>query len=130
MSSTTVKNLILSQPRIGQTEGTTTPVLKQTTTTVGDKTVVEIEIPGVDPTSVDVNCDNSTLFVSCSKGEVIIPLHPTCDTSAINAEIMWGMLTLTIPMPVTPPAHSIKVSVHDAPKRATHKHEKELTAAE
>ncbi len=130
MSNTTVKNLILSQPKIGQTEGTSVPTLKHSTTTVGDKTVVEIEIPGVDPASVDVNCDSSTLFVSCPKGEVTIPLHPTCDTTAISAEIMWGMLTLTIPMPVTPPAHSIKVSVYDAPKRTTHKHEKEFTAAE
>ena len=130
MSNTTVKNLILSQPKVGQTEGTVTPVLKQTTSTVGDKTVVEIEIPGVDPASVDVNCDNNTLFVSCPKGEVIVPLHPTCDTSAISADIMWGMLTLTIPMPVAPAAHSIKVSVYDAPKKTASKPSKEFTSAE
>jgi HSP20 family molecular chaperone IbpA len=122
MSSTTVKNLILSQPKVGQTEGTATPVLKQTTNTIGDKTVVEIEIPGVDPASVVVNCDNNTLFVSCPRGEVIVPLHPTCDTSAISAEIMWGLLTLTIPMPVAPPAHAIKVSIHDAPKKVASGH--------
>ena len=130
MSSTTTKSILLSQPKIGQSESVTAPVLSQTTSTVGDKTVVEIEIPGVDPATVDVNCDSNTLFVSCPKGEVTVPLHPTCDTAAISAEIMWGMLTLTIPMPITPPAHSIKVSVYDAPKRGTHKHEKEFTAAE
>jgi hypothetical protein len=43
---------------------------------------------------------------------------------------MWGMLTLTIPMPVAPAAHSIKVSVYDAPKKTASKSSKEFTSAE
>ena len=131
MSSTTTKSILLSQPRIGQNEMTSLPGLVHTTTTVENKTVVEIEIPGVDPATVDVNCDNNTLTISCPKGQAIVPLLPACDTSAISAEIVWGMLTLTIPMPPAPVAHSIKVNVYDAPKKAPTKHkEEEFTAAE
>jgi hypothetical protein len=130
MSSTTTKSILLSQPRIGQGEVTSLPALTHTTSTIEDKTIVEVEIPGVDPATVDVNCDNNHIIITCPRGEVVVPVLPSCDTSAISAEIMWGMLTLTIPMPPAPVAHSIKVSVYDAPKKTTHKQGKEFTAAE
>ena len=120
MSNTISKNLILSQPKIGQGENHALPSLKQTTTTVDNKTVVEIEIPGVDPATVSVDFDGGTLLVSCPKGASIIPLPHACDTSAIDAEILWGMLTLTIPMPAPPVAHSIKVNIAgSAPKKVS-----------
>ena len=121
MSNTISKNLILSQPKIGQGESHALPSLKQTTTTVDNNTVVEIEIPGVDPATVGVDFDGGTLLVSCPKGASIIPLPVACDTSAIDAEILWGMLTLTIPMPAAPVAHSIKVNIHDAPRKTASK---------
>ena len=121
MSNTISKNLILSQPQSTQADSQALPSLKQTTTTIDNNTVVNIEIPGVDPSTVEVDFDGGTLLVSCPKGVSIIPLPPACDTSAISAEILWGMLTLTIPMPTPPVAHSIKVNIHDTVKKTTSK---------
>lgn len=110
MSSTSVKNILLSQPKIGQ-NGASTPALQHSVTTTDEATVVEIEVPGVDPATISVNCEGPTLTVDCARGRFTMPIDPSTDASKISADILWGMLTLTVPLPPSPSAQSIKVNV-------------------
>lgn len=118
MSATISKNLVLSRPSASMEAGNFVPALRVTTSPEASCTTVRIEIPGVDPSTVDVGCDNHSLTVSCPLGEATIPLDPASDTSKIEANILWGMLTLKIPLPQQPAAHAIKVSVLDSVKKA------------
>lgn len=121
MSATITKNIILSQPKMGQNTEVALPTLPHTTSQEGSHTVVKIEIPGIDPSTVGVNCENNTLYVDCEKGAVIIPLTPTSDITKIEADILWGMLTIRVPVAEPPAARAIKVSVLDTVKKSSPK---------
>lgn len=118
MSTVATKSLLLSQPKAGQYEVAPIPSLTYTTETVENTTKVKVEIPGVDPSTVEVEFEGSNILVRCERGQMVYPVHPTTDTSKIKADILWGVLTLTVPQPAPPAAHSIKVSIHDAVKKA------------
>jgi hypothetical protein len=44
---------------------------------------------------------------------VIVPLAPASDVTKIEADILWGMLTIRLPVAEPPAARTIKVSVLD-----------------
>ena len=120
MSNTTTKNILLSQSKIGQTEGVLTPVLSHTAVQNEASTEIKVEVPGVDPATIHVGFENNTLQVQCEKGELTLPVGLTVDISRIKADILWGVLTLVIPEPEPPVARVIKVSIHDsAPAKKT-----------
>ena len=121
MSQVATKSLLLSQPKAGQNESVQVVTLPHTSVTGQDSTEVKVEIPGVDPSSVEVEFEGHTLLVKCERGELTLPLNLNTDISKITADILWGMLTLSVPLPTPPSAGSIKVSVHDAVKKAPHK---------
>jgi HSP20 family molecular chaperone IbpA len=146
MSSTTTKNILLSQPKIGSNSESVISSLTHQVFSNNDETVIEVEIPGVDPSTVEVKCESNTLTISCSKGQFSTYLEPSTDVSKIKADIQWGMLTLKVPAPETPQARAIKISIHDvspkpeakpAPKSSTVEtrpvnkaHQKEFTKVE
>jgi HSP20 family molecular chaperone IbpA len=137
MSSTTIKDLRLSQPKVGMNSGgDATPTIPHQKTLHDDGgIVVTFDIPGIDPETVNVQCESNHLTVSCAQGTSMVPLDPATDVSKIEADIKWGRLTVTIPAPVIPPIRSIKVNLHDTLKKAesksTHKPAaKEFTTAE
>ena len=113
MANTTTKNILLSQSKIGQSEGVFVPTLTHSSTQNDTATEVKVEVPGVDPATVHVGFENNALQVQCEKGELTLPVGPTVDVSKIKADILWGILTLLIPLPEPPAARTIKVSVHD-----------------
>jgi HSP20 family molecular chaperone IbpA len=113
MSSTTTKNILLSQSKIGQTEGTPTVALIRTVTRTEKAIEIKAEVPGVDPSTIEVFSENNTIHVYCEKGELSVPVDPTVDTSKIKADVVWGMLTLQIPLPEPASSRVIKVSIHD-----------------
>jgi HSP20 family molecular chaperone IbpA len=113
MSATITKSLILSQPKVGQNTEVALPTLPHTISQEESHTVVKIEIPGIDPATVGVSCENNTLHVDCEKGAVIVPLAPASDVTKIEADILWGMLTIRLPVAEPPAARTIKVSVLD-----------------
>lgn len=121
MSQVANKSLLLSQPKSGQPTGPSIVTLPHTSTLADNATVIKVEIPGVDPSTVDVKFEDNTLFVKCERGELTLPVNPTVDTTNIKADILWGMLTLTVPLPAPPAAGSIKISIHDAVKKAPSK---------
>ncbi len=121
MSSTTAKNILLSQPKAGLLGEPTQSFLVSNTTKTQTHTVLEIEIPGVDPSTVDVSYEDGSLRVTCEKGVVNHHLDPTIDTSKIQADILWGLLTIKIPAPQAPAPHSIKVHISDTVRKAASK---------
>ena len=118
MSQVVSKSLLLSQPKSVQVEGISVVTLPHTSTLTDTATEIKVEIPGVDPSTVDVNFENNTLFVKCERGELTLPVNSNVDTAKIKADILWGMLTLSVPLPAPPESRSIKVSVHDTVKKA------------
>ena len=114
MSSTTTKSILLSQSKFGQSEGVQVITLTHTTVQTETTTEIKVEVPGVDPSTISVGLENNQLLVRCEKGELVVAVDPTVDTSKIKADIVWGMLTLSVPLPERPVARTIKVSVHDA----------------
>jgi HSP20 family molecular chaperone IbpA len=127
MSSTTTKNILLSQPKIGTGGESSVIPLIHTVSENESNTVVKIEIPGVDPSTVEVQCENNVLSVNCPRGSFTMPVDAASDISKIKADIQWGLLTLSIPLPEAPPTRTIKVSVHDfveksVPKAQTSEH--------
>jgi len=131
MSNTSTKNLILSQPKIGQASENQVPALTQSVTqNPGEATVLTVEIPGVDPSTVEVICENGLLRVSCPKGETTFSVGSAVDVSEISADILWGLLTLRVPPAPVPTAQAIKVSIHDAVKKAPTRGHAKFTAEE
>jgi HSP20 family molecular chaperone IbpA len=131
MSNVLTKNLVLSQPKAGQGGESTITTLHHTSASTETHTIVKVEIPGVDPSTVEVNFEGNILHISCEKGEASLPIGPTVDSSKIEAEILWGVLTLRIPIPKPPAARSISIKTLDTPKKTTTRHrEEEFTAVE
>ena len=114
MSNTNTRNLVLSQPKAGQGDAVQVITLPHTTVHTGTSTDVRVEVPGVDPSTIGVGFENNLLQVRCDRGELTLPIDPTIDVSKIKADILWGLLTLSIPLPEVPEARTIKVSVHDS----------------
>jgi len=114
MSNTNTKNLVLSQPKTGQGEVIQVLTLPHTTIKTETSTEVRVEVPGIDPSTIGVGFENSLLHVHCDRGELTLPIDPTVDVSKIKADILWGLLTLSIPLPEAPEARTIRVSVHDS----------------
>jgi HSP20 family molecular chaperone IbpA len=114
MSNTNTRNILLSQPKTAQGETIQVLTLLHTTIQTESFTEVKVEVPGIDPSTIGVGFENSLLHVHCDRGELTLPIDPTIDVSKIKADILWGLLTLSIPLPEIPEARTIKVSVHDA----------------
>ena len=119
MSNTLTKSLILNHPKSGQTVESSTILLNQTSSHNEDgSVVVSVEIPGVDPSTVEVSCESNILKITCPKGEVTLSVAPGTEVSEIKAEILWGLLTLRIPPAAAPSVQTIKVNLLDTVKKA------------
>jgi HSP20 family molecular chaperone IbpA len=113
MANTTTKNILLSQPKIGQNEVIPTVALAYTVVNTEKTIQIKAEVPGVDPSTIEVSFEDHTVYVRCEKGELSVPLTPAVDITKVKADIVWGMLTLVIPLPEPPASGKIKVSIHD-----------------
>ena len=124
MSTVATKSLLLSQPKAGQGEGVPVVTLPHTTISTLNTdggpalSVTKVEIPGVDPSTVEVEFEGANITVRCEKGHLTVPVQPGTDTSKIKADILWGVLTLSVPLPEIPAARPIKVSIMDTVKKA------------
>ncbi|HZD24120.1 MAG TPA: Hsp20/alpha crystallin family protein [Acidimicrobiia bacterium] len=99
----------------------------------GDRFYLHIDLPGVDPDSVDVEVEKNTLTVSAERNwtrdddvQVILNERPTgsfsrqfflgesLDTDAIEADYDHGVLTVVIPIAETAKARKIEVNTTPA----------------
>jgi HSP20 family molecular chaperone IbpA len=122
MANATTKNILLSQSKTGASEDIQAPALSHNVYLNSYSTEVKIEVPGVDPSTIEVGFENNQIEVRCERGVLSFPVDPTVDISEIKADIVWGMLTLQIPLPEPPVSRSIKVNIHEttAPKVKSH----------
>ena len=119
MSNTLTKNLILNHPKSGQTVESSTVILTQTSSHNEDGSiVVSVEIPGVDPSTVEVSCESNILKINCPKAYTTLSVAPGTEVSEIKAEILWGLLTLVVPPASAPSVQTIKVNLLDTVKKA------------
>jgi HSP20 family molecular chaperone IbpA len=119
--------LILSQPKANQTETIAAPTLPYTSATTETSTQTKVEIPGVDPSTVNVDLEGGAIFVQCERGVLTIPVDLSIDVTKIKADILWGMLTVDVPLPKPPVSRNIKVSVSDTLKHTTTKNQSKFT---
>jgi HSP20 family molecular chaperone IbpA len=114
---------MLSQQKIGQSDDVEVLTLPHTATKTATTTEVKVEVPGIDPSTIEVGFVNNQLQIHCEHGSLSIPVDPAVDTSKIRADILWGLLTVVIPLPEAPEARTIKVSIHDSapPKKPVSK---------
>ncbi len=113
---------MLSQQKISQIDSVQVPLLPHTERQTATTTEIKVEVPGIDPSTIGVSFEDNALHVCCERGEFSLPVDPAVDTSKIKADIIWGMLTLVIPLPEPPVSRSIKVNIHEttAPKAKPH----------
>jgi hypothetical protein len=134
MSNTLTKSLILTHPKSGQIVESTVALLTHATSLNEDGSVViAVEIPGVDPSTVEVSCESNILKIVCPKGEATLSVAPGTEISEIKAEILWGLLTLVIPPAAAPSVQTIKINLLDTVKKApvksqVSKHQSEVTS--
>jgi HSP20 family molecular chaperone IbpA len=62
-----------------------------------DASVVEVEVPGVNPEEVKVKLEGRQLSVDCPKGSVFFSLGTRIDASHATANLKHGLLTVRIP---------------------------------
>ncbi len=105
---------MLSQQKIGQIDNVQVPSLPHTESQTDTTTEIKVEVPGVDPSTIGVSFEDNVLHVHCERGELSLPVDPTVDTSKIKADIIWGMLTLVVPLREPPVSRSIKVNIHES----------------
>ncbi len=95
----------------------------------GDEFVVQIDLPGVDPSSIDVTVDRDVLSVAASRqqafgegDEVLVAERPygeirrqlflgeQLDSEAVRAEYDSGVLTLTVPVAAQAKPRKVEIS--------------------
>lgn len=59
--------------------------------------IVDVEIPGVEPSEVKVKIEGRSLFVTTPKGDAHVTLGQRLDADNATASIKHGLLTVTIP---------------------------------
>lgn len=118
MANALTKNLILSRTKSGPNFEGAVVALFQTTSHREDGSIeVNVEIPGVDPSLVEISCESNVIKIVCPKGESSLGIAPETSISEIEAEILWGLLTLIIPPAAAPSVQTIKVNLLDTEKK-------------
>jgi HSP20 family molecular chaperone IbpA len=118
MSNTTTKSLLLSRQGIGQAVEGTSNALTYRTSTEDKSLLIEVEVPGVDPATIDVNFDSSILVVEAPTGTMSLAIDAALDIDDIKADIKWGLLTLRIPRRS---ARSVKINIFEGAAKVTDK---------
>jgi HSP20 family molecular chaperone IbpA len=59
--------------------------------------VIEVEVPGVNPSDVKVKIEGRSLFVETPKGNLYLPIGQRLDSEAATANLKHGLLTVRIP---------------------------------
>jgi HSP20 family molecular chaperone IbpA len=63
----------------------------------GNASIVEVEVPGVEPSDVKVKLEGRQLSVDSPKGSIFFSLGTRIDASHATAKLKHGLLTITIP---------------------------------
>lgn len=72
--------------------------------------VIEIEVPGVEPSDIKVKIEGRSLSVETPKGSAYIPIGQRLDAEGTTANLKHGMLTIRIPKR---DAKVVSITVHE-----------------
>jgi HSP20 family molecular chaperone IbpA len=59
--------------------------------------VIEVEVPGVDPSDVKVKIEGRSLSVETPKGDAYVTIGQRLDADSATANLKHGLLTVTVP---------------------------------
>lgn len=59
--------------------------------------VIEVEVPGVEPSDIKVRIEGRSLFVETPKGSAYVPIGQRLDAEGATAKLRHGLLTVRIP---------------------------------
>ena len=102
----------------------------------GDKFYLKLDLPGVDPNSIDLTVEQNVLTVHAQRGsiqpegtEMIVAerasgtfsrqvfLGESLDPEHIDADYTAGVLTLAIPVREAAKPHKVTIASHDIPRQ-------------
>jgi len=98
MANTTKKDAVLVSR--GMREGnftTTTGQLDHRITELDDALLLSVEVPGVDPETIELEETGDTIVINCDRGVLVYPIEASLDQSKLDASVKWGMLDIHIP---------------------------------
>jgi HSP20 family protein len=103
----------------------------------GDRFIVRVDLPGIDPTSLDITIEKNVLTLKAERGwvpadgdELIVSERPQgtftrrlflgegLDTEKVAASYEHGVLTVTVPVAETAKARKVEVMVGSADEPA------------
>lgn len=98
MANTLKKDIILTQRGIPEGGNVSAGKLSYQIDTLEDQAIVlYIEVPGVDPSLIDMQDMKDSLKITCTKGDLEYPIESSLDQSNLEASCKWGMLEVYIP---------------------------------
>jgi HSP20 family molecular chaperone IbpA len=110
MANTTKKDLILSQRGIPQGSGQVPGKLNFSIVEDDDQAILGIEVPGVDPETIEMEAYSDSIRVSCELGDMDYPVNASLDLSKIDVSVRWGLLQVVIPRRQSRP---LKIKIND-----------------
>jgi HSP20 family molecular chaperone IbpA len=100
MSNTTVKNTVLFQRTSKSQSEDYTPVpgkLQFLTEACDEGVLLSVEVPGVDPESIQMDAYSDAIRIECERGVLEYPVEASLDLSKVDVSIRWGLLEISIP---------------------------------
>lgn len=129
----------IAQQALGNTAGTWTrpAAMPMDAYRHGDEFVVEFDLPGVDPSAIELSVERNVLTVKAERRPTLRDEHiemqvserplgvysrqlflgDTLDTDRIHADYQSGVLTLRVPVAEKAKPRTISISVDDDPGR-------------
>ena len=62
-----------------------------------DAVMAEVEVPGVDPKDVKVNCEGRAIHVTTPRGNAYFTIGARVNQDGVTASVRHGLLTLRVP---------------------------------
>lgn len=85
-------NYSLEQPEVKMQKG-----LNFNSIDEENATILEVEVPGVNPENITVKLEGKQLSVTTPRGNLVLPLGTRIDLTGSTAKLKHGLLTIRIP---------------------------------
>jgi HSP20 family molecular chaperone IbpA len=109
MANTSTKDNLLWRRGINQ-NNLISGQLSFTIEAIDEGVLLLVEVPGVDPESIEMEAYSGSIRIQCERGELEYPVEASLDLSKIDVSVRWGMLEVVIPRRVSRP---LKIKLND-----------------
>ena len=97
MANTTKKDITLVQRGVPEGNGKIPGQLSYEILTYVDEKVLNVEVPGVDPDTIEMEAHSDSITITCDRGELTYPVEAALDLSKVEVSVRWGMLEIRFP---------------------------------